>query len=120
MTRLLRDVVERGTGRAARLDEGETAGKTGTSQDYRDAWFVGFNEALIVGVWVGNDDRAPMQGVTGGSLPATIWRRFVTAAMPLMKQAAELASAQETRPPARWLPRHRPPPTRRPPSPDAT
>ena len=93
MTRLLRDVVERGTGRAARLDEGETAGKTGTSQEHRDAWFVGFNEALIVGVWVGNDDRTPMQGVTGGSLPSVIWRRFVTAAMPIMKQAAEQAAA---------------------------
>ena len=97
MTRLLRDVVERGTGRAAKLDEGETAGKTGTSQEYRDAWFVGFTDALIVGVWVGNDDRTPMQGVTGGSLPAVIWRRFVSGAVPLMKQDNQpAASAQDT------------------------
>jgi penicillin-binding protein 1A len=98
LTRLLRDVVERGTGRAAKLDEGETAGKTGTSQEHRDAWFVGFNEALIVGVWVGNDDRTPMQGVTGGSLPTVIWRRFVTAAMPLMKQPNEPAPATRDAP----------------------
>jgi penicillin-binding protein 1A len=89
MTRLLREVVERGTGRAAKLDEGEAAGKTGTSQEHRDAWFVGFNQALVVGVWVGNDDHSPMQGVTGGSLPALIWRRFVTAATPLIAERNE-------------------------------
>jgi len=84
LTQLLRDVVERGTGRAASLDDGNAAGKTGTSQGYRDAWFVGFNQALVVGVWVGNDDRTPMEGVTGGSLPAQIWKRFVSAATPLV------------------------------------
>ncbi len=86
LTQLLQDVVERGTGRAASLDDGQAAGKTGTSQDYRDAWFVGFNQALVVGVWVGNDDRTPMEGVTGGSLPAQIWKRFVSAATPLVDQ----------------------------------
>jgi penicillin-binding protein 1A len=86
LTQLLRDVVDRGTGRAAALDNGDAAGKTGTSQDYRDAWFVGFNRALVVGVWVGNDDRTPMEGVTGGSLPAQIWKRFVSAATPLIDQ----------------------------------
>ena len=84
LLQLLRDVVERGTGREARLDEGEAAGKTGTAQDYRDAWFIGFNDALTVGVWVGNDNRSPMDGVTGGSLPAVIWKRFVSAASPLV------------------------------------
>ncbi len=73
MLELLKGVVDRGTGRAAALD-GLSAGKTGTSQNYRDAWFVGFNEQLIVGVWMGNDDRSPMDHVTGGSLPASIWR----------------------------------------------
>jgi 1A family penicillin-binding protein len=76
---LLQDVLRRGTGRAAALD-GFAAGKTGTSQNYRDAWFIGFNDALIVGVWVGNDDRSPMNHVTGGSLPAAIWKRFMTEA----------------------------------------
>lgn len=77
---LLQLVVERGTGRGA--DPGTfAAGKTGTSQNNRDAWFVGFTETLVVGVWVGNDDDAPMQGVTGGALPAHIWRDFMRAAM---------------------------------------
>ncbi|CAN7384548.1 PBP1A family penicillin-binding protein [Neorhizobium sp. LjRoot104] len=76
---LLQLVVERGTGRDA--DPGTfAAGKTGTSQNNRDAWFVGFTEPLVVGVWVGNDDDTPMKGVTGGSLPARIWRDFIRAA----------------------------------------
>ena len=77
---LLNLVVERGTGREARLD-GFAAGKTGTSQNHRDAWFVGFTEPLVAGVWVGNDDGSPMRDVTGGKLPAMIWRNFMTAAM---------------------------------------
>jgi membrane peptidoglycan carboxypeptidase len=89
LTTLLRAVVNHGTGRAAALDDDDAAGKTGTSQDYRDAWFVGFNKALVVGVWVGNDDRSPMKGVTGGSLPAEIWRRFVVAAKPLVDRLGE-------------------------------
>jgi membrane peptidoglycan carboxypeptidase len=79
--------VQHGTGRAAALDDDDAAGKTGTSQDYRDAWFVGFNKALVVGVWVGNDDGSPMKGVTGGSLPAEIWKRFVVAAKPLLDKS---------------------------------
>ena len=89
LTMLLRDVVNHGTGRAAALDDDDAAGKTGTSQDYRDAWFVGFNKALVVGVWVGNDDRSPMKGVTGGSLPAEIWKRFLVAAKPLVDRLGE-------------------------------
>jgi len=92
LTRLLHDVVDRGTGRAASLGTG-VAGKTGTSQDYRDAWFIGFNEDLIVGVWVGNDDQSPMRGVTGGSLPAQMWKRFVGAAPPLMHSRTEPQAA---------------------------
>lgn len=77
---LLQLVVERGTGRAA--DPGTfAAGKTGTSQNNRDAWFVGFTKSLVVGVWVGNDDDTPMKGVTGGSLPARMWRDFNRQAM---------------------------------------
>jgi penicillin-binding protein 1A len=83
---LLRDVVQHGTGRAAALD-GFSAGKTGTSQGYRDAWFVGFNDDLVVGVWVGNDDDTPTDHVTGGSLPAAIWKRFMTGASPLVAQS---------------------------------
>ncbi len=77
---LLQLVVEKGTGREA--DPGVfAAGKTGTSQNNRDAWFVGFTEPLVVGVWVGNDDDAPMNGVTGGAMPAHIWRDFMRQAL---------------------------------------
>ncbi len=79
MMDLLRAAVQSGTGRAA--DPGEPfAGKTGTSQDYRDAWFVGMTDELVVGVWVGNDNNEPMNEVTGGRLPARIWRDFVVRA----------------------------------------
>jgi penicillin-binding protein 1A len=105
LTMLLRAVVNHGTGRAAALDDDDVAGKTGTSQDYRDAWFVGFNRALVVGVWVGNDDRSPMKGVTGGSLPADIWKRFVVAAMPLVDRLGEPATVE---PPMRPVPTEQP------------
>ncbi|MEY9782462.1 PBP1A family penicillin-binding protein [Sinorhizobium fredii] len=78
---LLRLVVQRGTGREADIGAALAAGKTGTSQNHRDAWFVGFTEPLIVGVWVGNDDEKPMKDVTGGKLPARIWKNFMTAAL---------------------------------------
>ena len=76
MIDLLMTVVREGTGKAAKIS-GPVAGKTGTTQDYRDAWFIGFTPELVVGVWAGNDDNTPMNRVTGGSLPATIWREFV-------------------------------------------
>ena len=79
LTGLLQGVVQRGTGRAAALP-GLAAGKTGTTQDYRDAWFIGFDKLLVVGVWVGNDDYSPMRRVVGGSLPAAIWKRFMEGA----------------------------------------
>jgi penicillin-binding protein 1A len=79
MIDLLSSVVREGTGRAAALDQ-PVGGKTGTSEDYHDAWFVGFTSDLIVGVWVGNDDNSPMNSVTGGGLPASIWHDFVRAA----------------------------------------
>ncbi len=90
---LLRAVVEHGTGRAAALDR-FAAGKTGTAQDYRDAWFIGFDDYLVVGVWVGNDDHSPMKSVTGGSLPARIWKDFIQQAdMPNVAGAAPDAAA---------------------------
>jgi penicillin-binding protein 1A len=80
MRNLLARVVQSGSGRAARLPI-PAYGKTGTSQGYRDAWFIGFAGNLVVGVWVGNDDDTPMKGVTGGSLPARIWRDFMHRSM---------------------------------------
>ena len=77
MRQLLESTVQAGTGRTARLPI-RAYGKTGTSQNYRDAWFIGFAGNLVVGVWVGNDDNSPMIRVTGGSLPAMIWKNFMT------------------------------------------
>ncbi len=79
MRRLLAATVQAGTGRAARLPI-QTFGKTGTSQNYRDAWFIGFAGNLVVGVWVGNDDNTRMRRVTGGNLPALIWKDFMSKA----------------------------------------
>lgn len=73
---LLGATVDKGTGRAARLSI-PAYGKTGTSQDNRDALFIGFAGDLVVGVWVGNDDNSPLRGVNGGGLPARIWRDFM-------------------------------------------
>jgi penicillin-binding protein 1A len=80
MLDLLGEVVLSGTGRAARLSV-PAYGKTGTTQDHRDAWFIGFAGDLVVGVWVGNDDSSPMDKVSGGNLPAAIWRSFMEAAI---------------------------------------
>jgi penicillin-binding protein 1A len=77
---LLQGVVRDGTGRSARLDR-PAAGKTGTTSDYRDAWFIGYTADLVAGVWVGNDDSSPMNKVVGGGLPAQIWRQFMTEAL---------------------------------------
>lgn len=79
MNDMLGEVLVSGTGKRARLKR-PAAGKTGTTQDYRDAWFVGYTASLVTAVWVGNDDGSPMKGVTGGSYPAAIWKRFMQAA----------------------------------------
>lgn len=73
MNRMLSKTMTDGTGKRAQLDR-PAAGKSGTSQDYRDAWFVGYTPSFIGGVWVGNDDGSGMKGVTGGGLPARVWR----------------------------------------------
>ena len=82
MNTMLTKVVadENGTGKRARLKR-PAAGKTGTSQGYRDAWFVGYTPDLIAGVWMGNDNGRPMNSVTGGTLPARLWRDFMTQAL---------------------------------------
>ena len=80
MTRLMTETVTTGTGKAARLEDRPTAGKTGTTQDFHDAWFVGFTADLVCGVWIGNDNNAPMVKATGGGLPARIFNQFMTQA----------------------------------------
>jgi penicillin-binding protein 1A len=77
VTGMMVETVKTGTGKAARLDERPSAGKTGTTQDYHDAWFVGFTADLVTGVWIGNDDYAPMVKATGGGLPAHIFKAFM-------------------------------------------
>lgn len=77
---LLNAVVTQGTGRAAALGV-PTYGKTGTTQDNRDAWFIGFAGNLVIGVWVGNDDETPMTGISGGGLPAKLWQSFAARAL---------------------------------------
>jgi penicillin-binding protein 1A len=79
MLTMLKTVITAGTGTGANIGR-PAAGKTGTSQNWRDAWFIGFTPDLLAGVWVGNDDNRPMNKVTGGSLPAAIWRQFMTGA----------------------------------------
>jgi len=79
MTDMLITALESGTGKAARIGR-PAAGKTGTSQDFRDAWFIGYTPDLVAGIWVGNDNARAMKRVTGGGAPARIWRRFMAAA----------------------------------------
>ena len=82
MDLMLRAAVSEGTGRAAALPDRPVAGKTGTSQDQRDAWFVGYAGDLVAGVWVGNDDGTAMRGITGSTLPAQLWREVIRRAPP--------------------------------------
>ncbi len=94
---MMQQVVIKGTGQAAQLSHGHVAGKTGTSQDYRDAWFVGYTNRLVTGVWMGNDDNSPMEAVSGGKYPARLWHDYmeeaisvpVTTADPRMARAPD-------------------------------
>jgi penicillin-binding protein 1A len=79
MVNMLKTVITSGTGVSANIGR-PAAGKTGTSQDWRDAWFVGFTPDILTAVWVGNDGGAPMAKVTGGELPSEIWKKFMTVA----------------------------------------
>jgi len=78
MERMLGAVVSRGTGRAASVPGHVVAGKTGTTQDFRDAWFIGCVKGVLIGIWFGNDDNQPMKGVLGGGLPARLFHDIAT------------------------------------------
>jgi penicillin-binding protein 1A len=97
MEALLRSAVNEGTGRRAMLSI-PNYGKTGTSQNNRDALFVGYagdgDERLVVGVWIGNDDNKPLKGVSGGSLPAQIWKDFMQQAVQARKPAGTSSPAK--------------------------
>lgn len=103
MNYMLRDVTRRGTGVKAFLPERDTAGKTGTSQNFKDAWFIGFTPQLSTGVWVGNDNNKPMNKVTGGSIPAMIWKSYMSAAMKGLPAIPIPASATDTSGILPWL-----------------
>ncbi|MFB9221409.1 transglycosylase domain-containing protein [Paracoccus cavernae] len=75
---MMKAVIQNGTGGRAKLAGREAAGKTGTTSSYRDAWFIGFTEQYVTGVWMGYDDNTPLKGVTGGGLPAEIWQAVMT------------------------------------------
>ncbi len=105
MNDMLTGVLDHGTGKSARLDR-PAAGKTGTTQDFRDALFVGYTADLVTGVWFGNDDYSPMKHVTGGSLPAETWHAYMlqaTTGMPVRPlpgpgEEAEVATAAAAAP----------------------
>jgi penicillin-binding protein 1A len=93
MLDLLSAVVREGSGKNARVSV-PAGGKTGTTQDSRDAWFIGFAGDLVVGVWLGNDDNTPMAGVTGGDMPAQIWHDFVAQALAARAKAGRSEAAK--------------------------
>jgi penicillin-binding protein 1A len=81
MNAMLRETINSGTGRKAAIAGWDAAGKTGTSQDFRDAWFIGYTRVLTAGVWFGNDDDKPTKKASGSNLPATAWNLFMTDAL---------------------------------------
>jgi penicillin-binding protein 1A len=148
MNTMMRETLLSGTARKAEIPGWTAAGKTGTSQDFRDAWFIGYTANLVTGVWLGNDDNSPTRKATGGGLPVEVWTRFMRAAhqgVPVaglpnsrqggflsnLMQTASQVSAPSAQPPAAQAPvplapipsggAYRPPPTRTsaPPAPNA-
>jgi penicillin-binding protein 1A len=88
MIEMMRQVIASGTGGRAKIGGYDIAGKTGTTSDYRDAWFVGFTGGFTAAVWVGRDDNTPMKRVTGGGAPAEIWKSFMAPSLPHLQAQA--------------------------------
>ncbi len=113
MNTMMQETLLTGTARKAELPGWQAAGKTGTSQDYRDAWFVGYTSNLITGVWLGNDDNSPTKKTSGGNLPVEIWSRYMkvahqnvpVAALPggVWRDSGGLANAEALLAPAQAL-----------------
>jgi len=80
MNVMMQETLISGTAKKAEIPGWQAAGKTGTSQDFRDAWFIGYTANLVTGVWLGNDDNSPTRKATGGGLPVEVWTRFMRAA----------------------------------------
>jgi penicillin-binding protein 1A len=85
MIRMMRGVITSGTGTRAAVKGYDLAGKSGTTSDYRDAWFMGYTGGFVTAVWVGRDDNTPMKKVTGGGVPAGIWHDYMSQALPRLK-----------------------------------
>lgn len=92
MNAMMQETLLSGTARKAEIPGWQAAGKTGTSQDFRDAWFIGYTANLVTGVWLGNDDNSPTRKATGGGLPVEVWTRFMRAAHQNVPVAALPAS----------------------------
>ena len=105
MNDMLSAMIKVGTARQASLDPHPAAGKTGTGQSYRDAWFIGYTAHYVAGVWIGNDDFKPMKRVTGGSLPTIVWRDLMVIAHANKKPAA--LPGQDWQQVGRWGERER-------------
>ena len=98
MNRLMLHTVQAGTGGRARIPGRDIAGKTGTTNDFRDAWFVGYHPDLVTGVWVGNDENAPMKRVTGGTIPAEIFHDYMQGTLQYWPKAELMAASQPSWP----------------------
>ncbi len=116
---MMEKVVSEGTGQRAKLPDRQAAGKTGTTQAARDAWFVGFTADYVAGVWMGYDDNTPLTGVTGGGLPAEIWRETMVRVhegvppKPLPMIVPEPPRVVETKPAPQPAPRQQQQPRRK-------
>jgi penicillin-binding protein 1A len=103
MQTMLAGVITSGTGRSARL-KWYACGKTGTTSDYKDAWFIGFTKDMVSAVWMGNRDSTPMRRVFGSTIPAPTWKMFMSEAVPILRkehgEPSAAAPMPVTQPPA--------------------